>query len=63
MWVDVQGSGDTGKSLVVDTAAGQWTASGTATYAGETFNVYNHNTSLAQLILDQQLTVSGGIVL
>jgi hypothetical protein len=40
-----------------------WTAAGTNVVAnGETYVVYNHNTSAQQLLIDQLLTVSAGVI-
>jgi hypothetical protein len=50
--------GDTGDKVVLTDLA-NWTASGTNVVAnGETYVVYNHNTSAQQLLIDQGILVS-----
>jgi hypothetical protein len=50
--------GDTGDKVVLTDLA-SWTAAGTNVVAnGETYVVYNHNTSAQQLLIDLQVTVS-----
>ena len=50
--------GDTGDKVVL-TGLANWTASGTNVVAnGETYVVYNHNTSAQQLLIDQAILVS-----
>jgi hypothetical protein len=50
--------GDAGDKLVLSDLT-SWTASGTSVVAnGETYVVYNHNTSAQQLLIDQAIAVS-----
>ena len=47
---------------VVQVLDGSWTANGQVSNAGVTYNVYQDNASLAQLLLSQNLTRSGTII-
>jgi Ca2+-binding RTX toxin-like protein len=54
--------GDAGDKVELTDFA-NWTAAGTNVVAnGETYVVYNHNTSAQQLLIDQLLTVSAGVI-
>ncbi len=55
------------KQLVIDGNAGDtltladlanWTSSGSATESGQTYTVYQHNSSAAQLLVDADITVT-----
>ncbi|MEK7810532.1 MAG: hypothetical protein AAB278_01800 [Pseudomonadota bacterium] len=50
-------TGDTGDAVNLSGGV-NWSNAGTVTNAGHTFDVYNHNTSAGQLLVDQLLTFS-----
>jgi hypothetical protein len=50
-------NGDAGDTLTI-ADLGSWTQTGTATESGQSYAVYQHNTSAAQLLVDTDLTVN-----
>jgi hypothetical protein len=49
--------GDAGDTLTLADLA-NWTSSGSATEGGQTYTIYQHNSSSAQLLIDTDITVN-----
>ena len=56
--IDADNTGATAVSSIVG-----WTSMGTVTHGGQTYNVFNSNTGLAQLLIDQHVAASALTVL